>query len=94
MGLTRRKFMIVSSAVGATPLFLNQASLAGGETKTRQGKLYYITQRCMGCQVCRTFCPAKAVNFGDRQNEIDQEQCIHCGTCYRECPVSAISESD
>jgi Fe-S-cluster-containing hydrogenase component 2 len=44
--------------------------------------------------VCRTFCPAKAVNFGDRHNEIDQEQCIHCGTCYRECPVSAISESD
>jgi Fe-S-cluster-containing hydrogenase component 2 len=37
-------------------------------------------------------CPAKAINFGDDRNEIDQSKCIHCGTCYRECPVSVISE--
>jgi len=94
LGLTRRKFMIVSSVAGATPLLLSHASLVAETPKTRQGKLYYITQRCMGCQVCKTFCPANAINFGDRRNEIDQEQCIHCGTCYRECPVSAVSESD
>jgi ferredoxin len=93
-GITRRKFMLVSSVAAATPLLLNPKGLFPEAKKARQGKLYYITRGCVGCQTCRTLCPAKAVNFGDCRNEIDQEKCIHCGTCYRACPASAISESD
>jgi fumarate reductase flavoprotein subunit len=102
--LSRRKFMMVGTAAIASPLLLNVAgSMAAGktaETKTietgiaKGTKIYYIGNECVGCQVCMTFCPAKAIRFGDCRDEIDQKKCIHCGTCYRECPVSAISETE
>jgi ferredoxin len=94
LGITRRNFVVASSVAAATPLFLNPKELLPEAKKVREGKLYYITNECVGCQTCRTLCPGKAINFGDCRNEIDQEKCIHCGTCYNACPVSAISETD
>ena len=96
--LTRRKFMLVSSAAIASPLLLDIAdSMTGAkaaETKAAQsGKVYFIKSTCIGCQVCRMFCPANAIRFGDCQNEIDQKKCIHCGTCYRECPICVVTET-
>jgi len=101
--LSRRKFMIVSSAAFASPLLLKAAgSMAAAKTaesKTTEQKaadtrkIYFITQDCIGCQVCKTFCPAKAIRFGDGGNEIDQKKCLHCGTCYRECPISVVTET-
>ena len=110
--LTRRKFMMVSSAAIASPLLLNAASSMAAakpaETKTtatdeakatvtnatKGMKVYFIGRGCVGCQVCRTFCPAKAIHFGDTGDEIDQKKCIHCGTCYRECPISVVTETE
>jgi len=101
--LTRRRFMVVSSAAITSPLLLNAAnSMAAAKTadpKTveqkiaQTGKVYFIKSTCIGCQVCRMFCPANAIRFGDCQNEIDQKKCIHCGTCYKECPVCVITET-
>jgi ferredoxin len=101
--LSRRKFMLVGSAAIASPLLLNVAgSMAAGktaETGTTQSdiakgtKVYYIGDGCVGCQVCKTYCPAKAIRFGNCRNEIDQKKCIHCGTCYRGCNISVISET-
>jgi ferredoxin len=102
--LSRRKFMMVGSAAIASPLLLNVAgSMAAGktaETRTvetgnaaKGTKIYYINDGCVGCQACRTFCPAQAIRFGNCRNEIDQKKCIHCGTCYRECNISVISET-
>ncbi len=73
---------------------------APGEAKSRvtnasKGmKIYYIGRGCVGCHACLTFCPAKAIHFGDTGNEIDQNKCMHCGTCYKECPISAITETE
>ncbi|MBN1625720.1 MAG: 4Fe-4S dicluster domain-containing protein [Deltaproteobacteria bacterium] len=102
--LTRRRFMMVSSAAIATPLLLNAAdSMAAAKTaeakvavtNAKKGnKVYYIGHGCVGCHVCMAFCPAKAIHFGDTGNEIDQMKCIHCGTCYRECPICVISETE
>jgi heterodisulfide reductase subunit A-like polyferredoxin len=106
--LTRRKFMIAGSAAIAAPVLLNAASSIAAaksaekpaETKTtvtsaaKGMKIYFIDRGCVGCQVCRTFCPGKAIHFGDTGNEIDQKKCLHCGTCYRECPISVISETE
>jgi fumarate reductase flavoprotein subunit len=102
--LSRRKFMVMSSTAIASRFILDAGSLMAAskssETKTREGgiapkgtKIYYIGNECVGCQVCKTFCPAQAIRFGDCKDEIDQKKCIHCGTCYRECPVSAITET-
>jgi ferredoxin len=101
--LSRRKFIIAGSAAIASPLILNAAS-AMAAAKTAEPKntgtgiakgtrIYYIGNGCVGCQVCKTFCPAQAIRFGDCKNEIDQKKCIHCGTCYRECPICVISET-
>jgi ferredoxin len=102
--ITRRKFIIAGSAAAiASPLLLNAAGTvaaakpaepkASGQQAVKSGKVYFITKGCVGCQTCRTFCPAKAIHFGDTGNEISQNKCLHCGTCYRECPVSAITET-
>jgi ferredoxin len=92
--LTRRKFMIVSSAAIASPFVLDMVSSvpAAKAATSSSAKTYYIGHDCMGCQVCRMMCPASAIHYGDDRNEIDQTKCIHCGTCYKNCPVSVISE--
>jgi Fe-S-cluster-containing hydrogenase component 2 len=110
--LTRRKFMMVSSAAIASPLILNAAgSMAAtkpAESKTagtseakttatnaaKGTKVYFIGRGCIGCQACKTFCPGKAIHFGDTGNEIDQKKCLHCGTCYKECPISVVTETE
>jgi ferredoxin len=101
--LSRRKFMVVGSAAIASPLLFNVAgSMAAGKTAetgaTESGiakgtKVYFIGKGCVGCQVCKTYCPAQAINFGNCRNEIDQKKCVHCGTCYRGCNISVISET-
>ena len=102
--LSRRKFLIAGSAAIASPMLLNAASAMAAsktsETKTVEAsiapkgtKIYYIGNECVGCQVCKTFCPAQAIRFGNCKNEIDQKKCIHCGTCYKGCPVCVISET-
>jgi len=100
--LSRRRFMIIGSAAIASPLLLDAAGASAAEkadeTKingiAKGTKIYFIGRGCIGCQACRTFCPAKAIRFGDTGNEIDQKKCLHCGTCYRECPISVISETE
>jgi ferredoxin len=102
--LTRRKFMMVSSAAIASPLLLSAAgSMVGAKTaeakttgiKIAKGtKIYFIGYGCIGCHACMTFCPAEAIHFGDTGDEIDQDKCIHCGTCYEECPISVITETE
>jgi ferredoxin len=101
--LSRRKFIIAGSAAIASPLLLNVASsmatAKAAETKPAETgiakgtRIYFIGHGCIGCQACRTFCPAKAIHFGDTGNEIDQKKCMHCGTCYRECPISVVTET-
>ena len=94
LNLTRRKFMLVSSAAIAAPFVID---IAGSATTAKAAvgtqKTYYIGHDCMGCQVCRLKCPVDAIHYGDDRNEIDQDKCIHCGTCYEECPISVISET-
>jgi len=89
--------MVVSSAAVATPLLLNlidsvEEAKAGAKKSGKKDKIYYITNKCVGCHACKVFCPRKAIFYGERKMEIDQDKCVQCGTCYNECPVSVISE--
>jgi uncharacterized Fe-S center protein len=93
LDLSRRKFMLVSSAAVATPSLLNLSGMVPESKAATKGKVYFINRTCIGCYCCKLFCPGNAVILGDCRLEIDQEKCIHCGTCYRECPICAISET-
>ena len=104
--VTRRKFMAAGAALAATPLMAELAVVktaaaenkpfatkAAPETLAKGTLVYFIGRGCVGCQTCRTLCPAQAIHLGDGANEIDQNTCIHCGTCYEECPACVITET-
>jgi ferredoxin len=95
--INRRRFIAVGSAAIATPLLLNLAesvpvAKAAEKKAGKKGKIYYITNQCIGCHTCKVFCPQKAIFYGERKMEIDQDKCVQCGTCYNECPICVIRE--
>jgi Fe-S-cluster-containing hydrogenase component 2 len=89
--LSRRRFMAASSAAVATPLLLNLTDLVEEAKAAKKDKIYYITNKCIGCHACKVFCPQKAIYYGERKMEIDQDKCVQCGTCYNECPILYIA---
>jgi ferredoxin len=89
--LSRRKFMIVSSAAIAAPFILNSAgSVFAAEKKAT----YFIASTCIGCHHCFYNCPVRAIHWGTDKYEIDQAKCIQCGTCYETCNISAASKKE
>jgi ferredoxin len=96
--VSRRQFMIAGSAIVVTPALLDvsgatqEAHAASGASLKAKEKVYFITTNCVGCHTCKVFCPVKAIFYGERKMEIDQDKCVQCGTCYEECPTSSISE--
>jgi len=90
--LTRRKFMIVSSAAIAAPFILNAAGSVLAAEKKEKKVTYVIGPTCIGCHHCFYNCPQGAIHFGTDKYEIDQAKCIQCGTCYETCNISAVTE--
>ena len=88
--------MVAGSAAIASPMLLNLLdpvkAAAATAKKANKEKIYWITNECIGCHACKIFCPQKAVYYGVRKMEIDQDRCVQCGTCSSECPISVIEE--
>jgi heterodisulfide reductase subunit A len=51
--------------------------------------------KCIGCGLCNTLCPSKAINLvvkeGGRKAEVIAASCKGCGICGASCPQQAIS---
>ena len=55
----------------------------------------YITERCIGCGICKNNCVVLAIEGQLReQHSINAKRCIECNVCGRLCPMKAIESSD
>lgn len=49
------------------------------------------SEKCIGCQGCRSVCPAGCI-ANTIPRAIDPAHCLHCGSCLRICPVKAVEK--
>lgn len=65
------------------------------DSDTFRGKISYETEKCIGCKMCITVCPAKAIEFKeeDKKIKIYVGRCIFCAQCNDVCPVKCLHMS-
>jgi uncharacterized Fe-S center protein len=92
--LTRRKFMLVSSAAVGAPFVMKMTGTVpraeAAEKEAEKQYTYTIGPGCLGCHYCFNECPGKAIQWGNDTYVIDQKKCLHCGTCYKVCNAGIV----
>ena len=46
--------------------------------------------KCIGCKLCVSECPTKAISMVKNKAVIDPSKCVNCGLCAKKCPTKAI----
>jgi electron transport complex protein RnfB len=55
---------------------------------------YKITEKCVGCGMCRKICPIACIaGRPSKRHEVDRNRCIDCGACGRICPHDAVLDN-
>lgn len=67
--------------------FLRRAAL---KLPDAAGGIYWITDDCIGCEICTKVCPKNCFTMEGRQSRWNPEGCILCMACIHACPMTAI----
>lgn len=51
---------------------------------------YQITDKCIGCGICKKHCPVNAIQGELKSKHTIIDKCIGCGLCEKNCPAKAI----
>lgn len=52
--------------------------------------LYWITENCIGCEICARICPRNCFTVEHQKSTWHPEGCITCMACIHACPMMAI----
>jgi formate hydrogenlyase subunit 6/NADH:ubiquinone oxidoreductase subunit I len=68
--------------------------------KDLRGKIAYDREKCIGCGLCETVCPARVIELYTPQGEEKKKirmyiaRCTFCAQCVDVCPVHALATTD
>ena len=51
---------------------------------------FWVSDKCIGCGLCQTICPAKAIDMDEGRPVWVKDKCVHCAGCIMRCPAEAI----
>ncbi len=54
-------------------------------------KLINITEKCVGCGICKRVCPAGCIQMINGRAVLNERDCQTCLACFHACPQKAVS---